>query len=231
MAMMTVHWLGLRGQRRDRDGQQQRRDREHARRRCASRTSRPSRRTPRRGCRAIRPPMRPKRVAKTPTMRVWRLPTMQAGEQVAAAAVGAEREAGLGAGDGVALRPDLVEQQPGSGVVRARCSGAKIASRMNSEGDRRADEEDRVAAQPAPGARDERDTGGSSTAPASLDGTVRDGRAAARGACARGELVDPLLLALRAQGRASGGWAPGHLVRTRGSITAYAMSTSRLTTT
>ena len=56
----------------------------------------------------------------------------QAREHVAAAAVRAEREAGLRAGNRVALWSDLVQEQPGSGVVRGDPRGEKIASTMNS---------------------------------------------------------------------------------------------------
>ena len=182
-----------RGQRRDRDRQQQRRDREHARR--------PMRITNE----SIQPPNAPASDAQRHAAdeaehggedaddEGLAAADQQAREHVAAAAVRAEREAGLRAGDGVALWSDLVQEQPGSGVVRGD-HGGEDREHDEQQGDRRADEEDGVAAQSAPCARDEGDTGGLVDGAGLAHGTVRHDRADARGARALGELVDPLLL-------------------------------------
>ena len=81
------------------------------------------------------------------------------GQDVAAGVVGAEREARLGTGDGVALRAGPCRAAgPAAGSCGA-ISGAKMRQQDEQHGDAGPEQEDRVAPQPLPGAGDERDAG------------------------------------------------------------------------
>ncbi len=164
------------------------------------------------------------------------------GEQVAPDRVGPEREAGLRSGDRVGLLAHLVEEQARGRVVR-RDERGEDREQEEDERDAGADEEDGVAAQPLPGAREERLAGAAGDLAGAGDG--RAGGLAARAARAarsmrrsrrslagtvsragvavatgrRGEVVDPLLPAVSEGGEGVVGHR-GHLVLTRGSMRA-----------
>lgn len=78
----------------------------------------------------------------------------QAGEQVSATRVGAQGVARLRARDGVGLGADLVEEVADGRVVRGDPRSDQ-GKQDEGRGDDKADEEDGIAAQPAPGAGDE----------------------------------------------------------------------------
>ena len=80
-------------------------------------------------------------------------------EQVPTAVVGAQREARLGAGHGIGLRADLVEERRAAGSCGA-IQGEMTARTMKATVMARPNEEHRVAAQPSPRAGDQRDPGG-----------------------------------------------------------------------
>ena len=148
---------------------------------------------------SVMPPMKPKTVAKTPTMRVWRLPTSRRESMSRPRLSAPSGKPASGPGMGLLCGRTLSRRSPAVGSCGAM-RGEKIASTMNSRVTAAPMRKIGVAAQSAPRARDEGDTGGVVDGAGLAHGTVLDGRADARGARARGELVDPLLLALRAQG-------------------------------
>ena len=173
------------------------------------------------------PPMSPKSVAKTPTMSVWRAPTSSRDSRSRPNSSDPSGKPGIGPGMLPGVRFSL------SSGSRARVVGGdpRCDERQQDEGegDGGSEEEHRVAPQARPGARDERDATGVLDLAGRADVDVLDGgRAAATGGLREG--VDAVLLRARARIHGGGGHA-GHLVRTRGSITAYMMSTSRLTMT
>ncbi len=172
-----------RRQRGDRHGQQQRRDGEHHVDHAHDEGVHPAAEGPGQRAEGHAADQADDRGADAHDQRLLR-PHEQSGEQVTAAVVGTEREAGLRPGDRVGLLAHLVQEQALGRVVRGD-PGRDDREDHERQGDAGTDEEDGVAPQPAPGAGDERDPG----CLLDLAGPGHGAATARRG----GEAVDALL--------------------------------------